>query len=243
MMQTLDLSNNRETVVALEMFERDVQPALDRYFALGSGGVTAAAEAEFLAAARPWPNYATDYRPIIEFALLSSEAYASNVPRPIASRVAKEGLGTVLASLPREQSGWLAQSTTAPKDAYWERFVEAMGGGASDPAHGMGMTEEQLYNFYVAQCLKDDTMAETIAQLREEDPTRQVVHLSGSFHIDYKLGIHPRLLQRRPDDHVVTVAIRPVPALTVEHMEQALGAEPGVADYVVFVEREEPATQ
>jgi uncharacterized iron-regulated protein len=86
-------------------------------------------------------------------------------------------------------------------------------------------------------------MAETIARLREEDPQRQVVHLSGSFHIDYHLGIYPRLKQRRPDDKIVTVAIRPVEDFEEATLQAALDAEPGVADYVVFVLREEPPTE
>ena len=48
--------------VSLEMFERDVQPVVDRYLA---GAIT---EAQFLQEGRPWPRYATDYRPVIEFA-------------------------------------------------------------------------------------------------------------------------------------------------------------------------------
>ena len=102
------------------------------------------------------------------------------------------------------------------------------------------MSEKQIFGFYQAQCLKDDTMAESIARLREEDPERQVVHLSGSFHIDYHLGIYPRLMQRRPQDKVVTVALRPVENFEEATLQAALDAEPGVADYVVFVLREEP---
>ena len=49
-------------VLALEMFERDVQPILDQYLA---GTVP---EDVFLKASRPWPAYQTDYRPLIEFA-------------------------------------------------------------------------------------------------------------------------------------------------------------------------------
>src|SRR5690349_10576273 len=49
-------------VIAMEMFERDVQGTLDRYLA---GTIT---EEQFLKDARAWPRYATDYRPIIEFA-------------------------------------------------------------------------------------------------------------------------------------------------------------------------------
>src|SRR5579872_1431227 len=47
--------------LSLEMFERDVQLVLDEYLA---GHIT---EASFLQAARPWPNYKTDYRPLVEF--------------------------------------------------------------------------------------------------------------------------------------------------------------------------------
>src|SRR6478752_8371909 len=46
--------------VSLEMFERDVQPAVDAYLAGGSS------EAQFRDTSRPWPRYATDYRPLVE---------------------------------------------------------------------------------------------------------------------------------------------------------------------------------
>jgi hypothetical protein len=49
-------------VVAMEMFERDVQGVLDQYLA---GTIT---EEQFLKASRPWPRFATDYRPLVEFA-------------------------------------------------------------------------------------------------------------------------------------------------------------------------------
>jgi hypothetical protein len=68
-----------------------------------------------------------------------------------------------------------------------------------------------------------------------------VVHLSGSFHIDYGLGIVPRLKARRPSDKIVTVALRPVENFDEATLQKALEAEPGVADYVVFVLKEEPA--
>src|SRR5262249_39503224 len=48
--------------LSLEMFERDVQYVVDEYLA---GLIT---ESNFIASARPWKNYATDYRPLVEFA-------------------------------------------------------------------------------------------------------------------------------------------------------------------------------
>src|SRR5262245_63222008 len=52
------LARRRSNIlVALEMFERDVQPSLDDYLA---GRMS---EEEFLNSSRPWPRYAIDYRP------------------------------------------------------------------------------------------------------------------------------------------------------------------------------------
>ena len=56
----------------------DIQPILDRYL---SGAIS---EAAFLKASRPWPNYAADYRPVVEFAREHHwRVIAANVPRPI----------------------------------------------------------------------------------------------------------------------------------------------------------------
>ena len=46
-------------ILAMEMFERDVQESLDHF---GMGHLP---EADFLKASRPWPRYATDYKPLI----------------------------------------------------------------------------------------------------------------------------------------------------------------------------------
>ena len=58
--------------LSLEMFERDVQPSLDTYVAGTS------AEDEFLKGARPWARYATDYRPLVEFA---KSQHSGPIPR------------------------------------------------------------------------------------------------------------------------------------------------------------------
>ena len=49
-------------VLALEMFERDVQDVLDAYL---KGEIP---EDEFLSRSRPWPSYTDDYRPLVELA-------------------------------------------------------------------------------------------------------------------------------------------------------------------------------
>jgi uncharacterized iron-regulated protein len=139
-------------ILSLEMFERDVQDQLDR-FAVGQ-----IAETEFLAAARPWPNYATDYKPLVDFAVAHKwPVVAANVPRPMASEVSKGGMG-VLDGKPERERRWFAADRRCPTgdDGYYKRFMEAMG---SHP----GSTGD---NFYFAQCLKDETMAESIVGAR-----------------------------------------------------------------------------
>ncbi|MBW3572809.1 MAG: ChaN family lipoprotein, partial [Gemmatimonadetes bacterium] len=77
-------------LVSLEMFERDVQPLLDDY------GVGRVSEAAFLARARPWRNYASDYRPLVEHARARRwPVVAANVPRPLASAVARGGMAVL----------------------------------------------------------------------------------------------------------------------------------------------------
>src|ERR1700752_2573432 len=76
----------RRVVLSLEMFERDVQEPLEN-FSMGR-----MEEAEFLKVSRPWPRYATDYKPLVDFAVAKEwPVVAANVPRPIASEVAKAG--------------------------------------------------------------------------------------------------------------------------------------------------------
>lgn len=174
-----------DIVISMEMFERDVQPVLDQYL---RGAID---EDEFLARSRPWPNYRRDYRPVIEFARSHNlEVIAANVPRELAARAARCGVAAVAGS------PWAARTTSAPKDRYWRKFQRAMGGhhGTVDPA--------AMERYYAAQCLKDDTMAESIADrlaaLHARGRRPLVVHFCGHFHSDDRLGSVARLAARAP---------------------------------------------
>ena len=211
-------------VLALEMFERDVQGALDAYLA----GKTS--ETEFLAASRPWPNYATDYRPMVEFAKASGwPVVAGNVPRRLASVVARRGLVAV-DSLPPADRAFIAKALDCPRDDYWTRFKATMGDMAG---HGMTLTPEQVeatvWRTYEAQCVKDETMGEAVA---ESHVTKQamVIHANGAFHSDYRYGTADRAQRRAPQAKSMVVSFVPVTDLdTVDGKpHRKLG------DYVVF---------
>lgn len=191
-------------VLALEMFERDVQGRVDAYLA---GEAT---ESEFLGASRPWPNYRTDYRPLVEFARAHGwPVIAGNVPRRLASMVSRGGLAA-LDTLSPEQRAFVAADLSCPRDDYWKRFKETMGDMSG---HGMQLSPEQLeatvWRIYEAQCVKDETMAESVA-LAFTSRGAPVVHANGSFHSDYRMGAASRVKRRVPNASIVVVSFVPV---------------------------------
>ena len=116
----------RPVVLSLEMFERDVQPALDDYLA---GRIS---EADLLSRSRPWPRYATDYRPLVELAKARGwPVVAANVPRPLASAVGRKGMAA-LDTLSSAERLHAARDNLCPADDYHARFMEQMQG------HGAG---------------------------------------------------------------------------------------------------------
>jgi uncharacterized iron-regulated protein len=181
-------------VVAMEMFERDVQGVLDDYVA---GTIT---EEQFLKAARPWPRYATDYRPLVEFAKAHKLAVvASNVPRRVASDVGKTGMSAVEGLGPDRRHA--ARDLQCPTSgSYYDRFVEAMGDHA-------GSTP----NFYFAQCVKDETMGESVAETFQKATGRvAIVHVDGAFHSDFGEGTAGSARRRMPGRRIAVVSILPV---------------------------------
>jgi len=223
--------SGRPVVVSLEMFERDVQPALDDYLA---GRIS---EGDFLARSRPWPRYATDYRPLILLAKSRGwRVVAANVPRPIASAIGREGLrvlDTLGAARPHA-----ASDVSCPADLYRERFLQQMrshspGGGTAAQA-GDSLPTAVAERFYLAQCVKDETMAESIVNaLRSASADAIAVHFNGAFHSEYGQGVVERVRRREPRWDLATVAAIPVG----EPATAAHAAHDGLADFLVFTRR------
>jgi uncharacterized iron-regulated protein len=223
--------------VSMEMFERDVQPVLERYL---SGVIP---ESEFLKASRPWPRYATDYRPMVELARAHRwPVVAANVPRRYASDVAKSGKGALDAVDAQERS-LVAQELRCPHDKYYDRFAEQMNGhqGASSSSGGksgkpaaadLAATER----YYWSQCLKDETMAESIAAAVERRGAARgvVVHFTGAFHSDFDGGTTDRVRRRLGRRRVVVVSIVPVENLDIVAPK---GSERKRADYLVYAQK------
>lgn len=211
-----------DVILSLEMFERDVQERLDHFRA---GHLP---EADFLAASRPWPRYATDYKPLVDFAIAQQwPVIAANIPRPIASEISKAGLD-VLPKKPDAEKAWFAREWQCPTDdEYYRRFKEVMA------SH---VNAAEMDRYYQSQCLKDETMAESVSRawsdaFRAKPGVRPlVVHYNGSFHSDYGLGTAARVKRRMPDAKTMVVTMTPVANLDTvapaDHLRKG--------DYLVF---------
>ena len=218
----------RSVIVSLEMFERDAQEPLD-HFLMGH-----MAEAEFLKASRPWPRYATDYKPLVDFAVSKDwPVVAANVPRPIASEVAKGGLEVLQQKSAEDRKLFAADLKCPVGDDYFKRFSQVMGG---HPAPGASADEARrtTERYYFSQCVKDETMAESIAQVftagRSGGKPATVVHFNGAFHSDYRQGTAQRVARRLKDARIVVISVKPVADLD----QLKPGDDKKLGDYVVY---------
>ncbi len=216
-----------QVVLALEMFERDVQEPLD-HFQMGH-----TEEPEFLAEARPWPQYQRDYKPLVDFAIARTwPVVAANVPRAIAADVAAAGLAS-LTSLSETQRRLVATDLQCePSGDYFRRFLEVLG------SHGQTLDEVDRRRYYEAQCVKDETMAESISQAHAAGSIGGkrplVISVNGVAHVDYRLGTVERVARRLPGKAIVTVTIVPVANPQTATATADLAAR---ADYLIFTAR------
>jgi uncharacterized iron-regulated protein len=203
-----DASKRRAVALSLEMFERDVQTTLDEYLA---GLIT---ENHFLLAARPWTNYQSDYRPLVEFARENRlPVIAANAPRRYVNRVSRLGSKS-LAELSNAARAWLPPLPFASASpAYATKFTRLMSGmpttqtqnatpaANAPPRHSSTLLE--------AQALWDATMAHSIAEHLKRTPAALVVHVNGKFHTEERLGTPEHLVRYRPGTSFLVITITP----------------------------------
>ena len=183
-----------DQVLSMEQFEVDQQAVLDRYLNDDIG------EMELVKDADAWPNYQYAYRPLMEFARRQGlPVIAANAPDDIVRCVGREG-PDYLADLNAAQKRYIPDAPFAGSAAYREKFFGTMGGrhGAAD--------NERLQNTYHAQLLRDNTMASRILAARKRHPGHQVIHLTGTFHSEERLGTVEALLQRNPELSVAVIS-------------------------------------
>jgi uncharacterized iron-regulated protein len=209
-----DLKTSKTNLaIGAEMFETDTQSVLNLYL---KDSLT---EPEFKEEARVWSNYSTDYKPLVELAKRDSIPYiATNIPRPYATRVYKNGGFSALDSLPKNELKWVAP-LPIPFDinlSSYQNMLDMMGG------HG----GEDLVK---AQAIKDATMAHFI--LENLKPNQVFVHLNGSYHSNFFEGIYWYLKTYRENLNILTLT-------TVEqkNVHQLKEEHKGLANFIIVVD-------
>ena len=200
-------------IVSLEMFERDTQEPLEHFL------MDHVSEEDFLKVARPWPRYATDYKPLVEYRHVEGLAGAGG-QRPQADCV--RGVEVRVRRARRQERCRKEMVRAGARVFNQRRLLQAVRGRderASRPA-GIASAQadaakrEMTERFYFAQCLKDETMAESIARAHAGGVAGGrrplVVHFNGSFHSDYGLGTAERAKRRMPGKRIVVLSLLPV---------------------------------
>ncbi|MFN2261603.1 MAG: ChaN family lipoprotein, partial [Psychroflexus sp.] len=181
-------SRQTNLILGAEMFEADTQNTLNLFLK------DSISEPGFKEKARAWQNYDTDYKPLIDFAKTHKiDFIATNVPRPFASKVYKNGGFKALDSLTTEDKNWVAP-LPIPFDISLESYqnmLEMMNGHGGD-------------DIVKAQALKDATMAHFI--LKNYSPNEVFVHFNGSYHSNIFEGIFWYLKQYKPEINILTIA-------------------------------------
>ena len=174
-------------VLGAEMFEADCQGALNDYLS------DKIKDEELKTKGRTWPNYLTDYKPLVELAKTNKIPFiATNVPRKYASMVYKNGMAA-LDTIPSSAKAWLAPlpyKFDPELKCYKDIFAAAGGHGGQ--------------NLPMSQALKDATMAYFILQNWKSGQT--FLHFNGAYHTNDYLGIVWYLKQSNPNLKIMTIS-------------------------------------
>ena len=184
---TKDLFGKKVLVLGAEMLEADNQKQVNQYL---NGEIN---QKKLDSTARLWPNYKTDYKPLVDFAKENKiDFIATNIPRRFASLVFKNGF-EALEKLSNEEKSWMAPLPFKYDAALpgYSKMIQEMGGHGGE-------------NLPKAQASKDATMAHFINKNRKENSL--FIHYNGSYHSDNFEGINWYLKQENPTIKIVTIA-------------------------------------
>lgn len=239
-------TTERPVVLSMEMFERDVQYVVDEYL---NGLIP---EDQFESSARPWPRYATDYRPMVEFAKAHGiPVVAANAPRRYVNRVSRLGPASLdeLSATAKQYLPPLPYPQASKK--YAAQFNALMGEmmqsqpPAGDSAASAGDTSTQaeapkatpamhsLGNALSAQALWDAAMGNGVANALAQRRNALVIHYAGSFHVERGTGIPERVADYRPGTRILTVILEPTDDVNAWNNDD----DRGLGDFVVLTRR------
>jgi uncharacterized iron-regulated protein len=204
----------KKLVLGAEMFESDNQVLLNEYLD------SLISQRSFEAEARLWPNYKTDYKPLVEFANKNRLRFvATNVPRRYASMVNSTGFEG-LETLSDE-----AKSFIPPLPIHYDAELNCY----KSMLEMEGMGDHVNENFPKAQALKDATMAYFI--LKNWSLGQLLLHYHGSYHSDNFESIYWYLKQQNPNLKIVTIT-----TVSQDSVFELTEENFGLADFTICVD-------
>lgn len=210
--QSLYAKKEGNVLLGAEMFETDNQLLLNEYL---SGQIR---QKNFEEEAKLWPNYKTDYKPLVEFAKENNTGFvATNIPRRYASMVFHKGLPS-LAHL-SEAAKTLLPPLPIEVDLELPGYKALL---------GMGGEGHSSQNFPHAQAAKDACMGYFITKNLPEDGT--FIHYNGTYHSNGFEGIHWYVQYYRPETQTLTIA-----TVTQSEISQLSEENIGIANFVICV--------
>ena len=217
----------KDIVLGAEFFETDNQLILTEYL---SGVID---EKKFEEGVRLWPNYATDYKPLVEFAAVNNINFiATNIPRRYASYVNYRGL-EALGELSDE-----AKKYIPPLPVEFDRDLNCYKRLSEGPMNKMlkgRIKKGGRFNLAEAQAVKDASMAYNAFRNRKNDEL--FIHFNGSYHSDNYSSIIWYL--RRYTEHPV---IKTAATVEQEQLDKLDNINLGKADYIIAVDKDITST-
>ncbi|NCJ07688.1 iron-regulated protein [Synechococcales cyanobacterium C] len=209
-------AQNPNLAIAMEMFQRPFQPVIDQYLAGEISETDLVIHTEYEHRwGFPWEFYA----PVLRFALAHNlPVLAVNAPSEAVRQVARHGLQGLAAEdfvhIPP-----LAEIDTSNPD-YRAWVLTAFKAHSAPEAMDFD-------NFFAAQVLWDETMAQAIVEFRQAHPDTQVVVLAGQGHILYGYGIPDRVARRLGSSITQkTILLNPSDEITADDMADLLWYSP-----------------
>ena len=202
-------------VLGGEMFESDTSTIIQEYLA------DQISESYFESQCRLWPNYGTDYKPLVEFARENKLPFiATNIPRRYASIVLDKGFEGLVELSDRAKEFFPPLPIRYdPQLPFYRRITDLFDESGEHPVRDF---------LPRAQAVKDATMAHFI--LRNWSDNKIFLHYHGTFHADNFEGIAWYLRQENP--RLKILLISSVLAGDPDIFEDA---SRGLADYILCI--------
>jgi uncharacterized iron-regulated protein len=215
--------------LAMEHFQRDEQPVIQRYF---HGEID---QATFEAEAQPWTGYATYWRPLVEDARASGHPlFALNVPKEVLDGIYAQFPAQPLDVFNRIPATHPYAATLPARplpawDATYQRWFESSYDYAAHGA-GWGLSYDAALRYFTDLAhVRDETMAHWVVEALSSTPHLLVV--AGDWHVQTRLAVPDRVTRTSPSTTQLTLTTAPFDHL--DEVRAITSSGRAVADYII----------